>query len=57
MPLKAMPELTLSNSAMSILEAAQDAGQLTLAGSIEELLELAAPARQTQRRRRIRRRI
>jgi hypothetical protein len=43
MPLKAMPELTLSNSAMSILEAAQDAGQLTLAGSIEELLELAAP--------------
>lgn len=43
MPLKALPELTLSNSAMSILESAEAAGRLHLAGSVEELIAMAVP--------------
>lgn len=43
MPLDLLPELTLSNSAMAILEAAQEAEQLSLVGSIDELMQLAVP--------------
>lgn len=43
MPLKELPELTLSHSAMSVLEAAEAAGRLHLAGSIDELVQLATP--------------
>lgn len=43
MPLSQFPELTLSNSAMSVLEAAEKAGRLHLAGSVEELVQLATP--------------
>ncbi|TWT40789.1 DUF4914 family protein [Botrimarina hoheduenensis] len=43
MSLKSLPELTLSHSAMSVLEAAEAAGRLTLVGSVEELVELATP--------------
>ena len=43
MPLDALPGLSLSQSAMSILEAAQDAGRLTLVGSIEELVKASCP--------------
>ncbi|MEN1681175.1 MAG: DUF4914 family protein [Planctomycetota bacterium] len=43
MPLKALPELTLSNSAMSVLETAEAAGRLHLAGSVDELVKLATP--------------
>ena len=44
MPLKDFPSLTLSHTAMSILEAAEKEGRLTLVGSIEELAETAVPA-------------
>lgn len=44
MPLKALPELTLSRSAMSVLEAAEARGELHLASSVEELVELSVPA-------------
>lgn len=43
MPLSQLPELTLSNSAMSVLEAADKAGRLHLAGSVVELVALATP--------------
>ncbi len=43
MPLKALPELSLSHSAMSVLEAAEAAGRLHLAGSVEDLMALAIP--------------
>lgn len=43
MPLKQLPGLTLSNSAMSILEAAEARGQLFLAGSVDDLVRLATP--------------
>ncbi len=39
-----LPGITLSNSAMSVLTAAENAGRLTLVGSIEELVALAVPA-------------
>jgi hypothetical protein len=45
-PLKALPEVTLSHSAMSVLEAAEAENRLTLAGSLEELVDIAAPADQ-----------
>ncbi len=43
MPLKDLPELTLSHSAMSVLEAAQEQGRLHLANSVEDLVKLATP--------------
>ncbi|MEO0531384.1 MAG: DUF4914 family protein [Planctomycetota bacterium] len=43
MPLKQLPGLTLSHSAMSVLETAEAAGRLHLAGSVEELVALATP--------------
>ncbi|MEN0110390.1 MAG: DUF4914 family protein, partial [Planctomycetota bacterium] len=43
MPLEAFPGLTLSHSAMSVLEAAEKAGRLHFAGSVEELVALATP--------------
>ncbi|TWU00359.1 hypothetical protein Pla108_13080 [Botrimarina colliarenosi] len=43
MPLKQLPGLTLSHSAMSILETAEAEGRLHLAGSVEELVALATP--------------
>ncbi|MGL4513572.1 MAG: DUF4914 family protein [Lacipirellulaceae bacterium] len=43
MPLDALPGVTLSNSVMSVLEAAQHAGRLHLAGSIDELVALSTP--------------
>ncbi|MCO6042873.1 DUF4914 family protein [Aeoliella sp. ICT_H6.2] len=43
MPLSALPELTLSHTAMSVLEAAEKAGRLHLAGSVEDLVALATP--------------
>ena len=43
MPLSALPELTLSHSAMSVLEAAEAEGRLHLAGSVDELIKLATP--------------
>jgi len=43
MPLRALPNLSLSQSAMSILEAAEAEGRLTLAGSLEELVAASAP--------------
>jgi hypothetical protein len=43
MPLSALPELTLSHSAMSVLEAAEAAGRLHLAGSVEDLVALSTP--------------
>lgn len=43
MPLKELPGLTLSNSAMSVLEAAEAEGRLHLAGSVDELVALATP--------------
>lgn len=43
MPLSLLPELTISRSAMAVLEAAERDGRLTLAGSVEELVELAVP--------------
>lgn len=43
MPLKQLPGLTLSHSAMSVLEEAEAAGRLHLAGSVDELVALATP--------------
>jgi hypothetical protein len=43
MPLDALPDISLSQSAMSILETAQDANRLTLVGTLEELLAASAP--------------
>ena len=43
MPISALPEVTLSDSAMSVLEAAEAAGRLHLAGSVAELVKLATP--------------
>jgi hypothetical protein len=43
MPLKALPDLTLSHSAMAILEHAEKHGRLTLAGSVEQLVNAAVP--------------
>ncbi len=43
MPLQALAQLTLSHTAMSILEAAEQAGRLHLAGSVDELVSLATP--------------
>jgi hypothetical protein len=46
MPITALPELTLSNSAMAVLEAAEAAGRLSVVGSVEELVAAAVPADQ-----------
>lgn len=43
MPLEALPDVTLSFTAMSVLEAAEKAGRLHLAGSVDELVALATP--------------
>ena len=43
MPISRLPGLTLSSTTMSILEAADAAGQLTLFNSVEELVAAAAP--------------
>lgn len=43
MPLKEFPQLTLSNTAMSVLETAEANGRLTLVGSVDELVKLAVP--------------
>jgi hypothetical protein len=43
MPLSQLPHVTMSNSVMSVLEAAERAGRLTLVGSVEELVALAVP--------------
>lgn len=43
MPLDALPGLSLSQSAMSVLEAAQAENRLTLVGSIEELVAASCP--------------
>ena len=43
MPLANFPELTLSHSAMSVLEAAESSGRLHLAGSVDELVRLSIP--------------
>lgn len=43
MPLAGFPELTLSHSAMSILEAAESSGRLHLAGSVDDLVRLSVP--------------
>jgi len=43
MSIAAMPELTVSHSAMSILEAAEAQNRLTMVGSVEELVKLAVP--------------
>lgn len=43
MPLSALTDLTLSHTAMSVLEAAEQAGRLHLAGSVEDLVALATP--------------
>jgi hypothetical protein len=39
-----LPGITLSNSAMGVLTAAEKAGRLSLVGSIDELVALAVPA-------------
>ncbi len=43
MPLKDFPGLTLSRSAMSVLEAAEAQGRLHMAGSVDDLVKLATP--------------
>ncbi|MBX3433015.1 MAG: DUF4914 family protein [Pirellulales bacterium] len=43
MPLADFPELTLSHSAMSVLEAAESAGRLHLAGAVGDLVRLSVP--------------
>ena len=43
MPISRLPGLTLSSTTMSILEAADAAGQLTLFNSVDELVAAAAP--------------
>ncbi len=50
MPITTLPDLTLSHSAMSVLEAAQAANRLTIVGSVEELVELAVPQDQVDSR-------
>jgi hypothetical protein len=42
--LKQLPGVSLSHSAMSVLQAAEDEGRLSLVGSVDELVELAVPA-------------
>ena len=44
MPISRLPGLSLSSTTMSILEAADAAGQLTLFNSVDELGAAAAPA-------------
>jgi len=44
MPISRLPGLSLSSTTMSILEAADAAGQLTLFNSVDELVAAAAPA-------------
>lgn len=41
--LKGLPGVSLANSAMTVLKAAEDQGRLTLIGSVEELVALAVP--------------
>lgn len=41
--LNELPGVSLSNSAMTVLKAAEAAGRLTLVNSVEELAALAAP--------------
>lgn len=43
MGLSRLPQLTLSNTAMQLLETAERENRLHLAGSVEELVELAVP--------------
>ena len=43
MPVNALKNVTLSFTAMSVLEAAEQAGRLHLAGSVDELVALATP--------------
>ncbi len=43
MPISALPDVSMSRSAMSVLEAAERAGRLTLVGSVEELVALSVP--------------
>ncbi|MFW5846484.1 MAG: DUF4914 family protein, partial [Planctomycetota bacterium] len=46
MPLSTLPDLTLSHTAMGILEAAEQAGRLSFASSVDDLVAMAAPADQ-----------
>lgn len=48
MPLKQLPKLTLSRTAMSVLETAEANDRLTLVGSTEELVKLAVPQKDEQ---------
>jgi hypothetical protein len=43
MSLKQLPEITLSHSALALLQAAEEESRLTLVGSVEELVDLAVP--------------
>jgi hypothetical protein len=43
MPLRLLSKLSISASAMTVLEAADRRGELTLVGSVEELVHLAVP--------------
>lgn len=43
MSVKALPGLTLSHSAMSVLEAAEAAGRLQVASTVDDLVKLAVP--------------
>lgn len=43
MPLADFPDLTLSHTAMSVLEAAESSGRLHLAGSVDDLVRLSVP--------------
>ena len=43
MSLKQLPELTLSHTGLSVLQAAEQENRLTLVGSTEELVALAVP--------------
>ena len=49
MPISRLPGLSLSSTTMSILEAADAAGQLTLFNSVEELVAAAAHLRSVAR--------
>ena len=44
MPIQALPNISLSSAAMSILEAAEARGELTFASSVYDLVNLAVPA-------------
>jgi hypothetical protein len=46
--LKDLPGVSLSNSAMTVLKAAEEQGRLTLVGSVAELAALAVPENATQ---------